>query len=216
MLFYRYVGMTDGAPSWAVEQKAIGTGWNNVSQVFGGDNGAIYAIRPNGQMLFYRYAGMADGAPSWAVEQKAIGTGWAFRQVIAGNVGNVAAGPPTHPTPPPAVTGEQLSEWSSWSAIINQGSNIGEFRYRFGWNPKAANFPGTMDAILEIKNRLATSWSGSARGVDCKVNKLGIGSKDFTLRPHETQTIQYATANCGTPSKPSFNQPSVVKIGKFD
>ena len=78
------IGGADGAPKWAVERKVIASGWQDLNHVFAGANGAIYAIRPNGEMLFYRYAGMADGAPKWAIEQKVIGSGWAVTQVAGG------------------------------------------------------------------------------------------------------------------------------------
>jgi hypothetical protein len=90
MVFYRYAGMNDGSFNWAVEQKVIGSGWQSFSHVFAGDNGAIYAIKPDGQMLFYRYAGMHDGSFNWAVEQKVIGSGWqGFSQVFAGDNGAI-------------------------------------------------------------------------------------------------------------------------------
>ena len=100
MLFYRYAGMHDGSFNWAVEQKVIGSGWQGFSHVFAGDNGAIYAIKPDGQMLFYRYAGMNDGSFNWAVEQKVIGSGWSISQIAAGGAAGSVAVPAPAPAPP--------------------------------------------------------------------------------------------------------------------
>jgi hypothetical protein len=109
----------------------------------------------------------------------------------------------------PAISAYQLGEWSPWTHV--DGAN---YRYRLGWNPKAPNFPRSIDAIFEVKNRLTTNWPGSARAVDCKSNVLGIGSKDFTLRPGETQTFKFSTPNCGTGAKPFF-RASVVRSSTF-
>jgi hypothetical protein len=49
-----------------------------------GDNGAIYAIRQNGEMLFYKHAGANDGSAEWPIQAKQIGHGWDFQQVFAG------------------------------------------------------------------------------------------------------------------------------------
>jgi hypothetical protein len=51
--------------------------------VFAGDNGAVYAIKDDGDMLFYKYTGAADGSPTWPIQAKKIGNGWDFRQVLA-------------------------------------------------------------------------------------------------------------------------------------
>jgi len=83
MLFYQYTGDADGSPTWAIQAKKIGNGWD-FKQVFAGSGGAIYAIKENGDMLFYKYAGAADGSPNWAIQAKKIGNGWNFKQVFAG------------------------------------------------------------------------------------------------------------------------------------
>jgi hypothetical protein len=111
--------MHDGSFNWAVEQKVIGSGWQGFSQVFAGDNGAIYGIKPNGQMVFYRYAGMNDGSSNWAVEQKAIGSGWSFSQIAAGGSVGAVAGPapapapaPPRPTPPPVFSNQRCLDYA--------------------------------------------------------------------------------------------------------
>jgi hypothetical protein len=103
----------------------------------------------------------------------------------------------------------QLSEWSAWTHVDGA-----DYRYRFGWNPKAPNFPTYIDAIFEVKNRTATNWPGAVRAVDCKANVLGMGEKQFTLRSGETQTLKFVTTNCGSSSKPFF-KPSVVRSSTY-
>ena len=63
MLFYKHAGFNDGSPDWPIQAKQIGNGWD-FRQVFAGDNGAVYAIRQNGDMLFYKHAGFNDGRPT--------------------------------------------------------------------------------------------------------------------------------------------------------
>jgi hypothetical protein len=98
MFYYRFEGMLDGSNRWAVEQSAIGTGWNGFRQVLAGDRATIYGITPDGQMLFYRFAGLGDGANRWAVEQKPIGVGWSFADIA--NAGGPMVGTPRPAQPP--------------------------------------------------------------------------------------------------------------------
>ena len=83
MLFYKYTGAATGSADWPVQAKKIGNGWN-FKQVFAGNNGAIYAIKENGDMLFYKHTGAATGSADWSIQGKKIGNGWNFQQVFAG------------------------------------------------------------------------------------------------------------------------------------
>ena len=89
-------------------------------------NGAIYGIKPDGQMVFYRYAGMNDGAFNWAVEQKAIGSGWSFSQIAVG--GSAAAGPapapaPPRPTPLPVFSNQRCLEYATKAVADFKNAN---------------------------------------------------------------------------------------------
>jgi hypothetical protein len=91
LLLHQFRGIgEDGAADWAVTGKKIGEGWS-FKQVFAGDNGAIFAIKDNGEMLFHRFRRIADGKPEWSVRSKKIGEGWSFKQVFAGDNGAVYA-----------------------------------------------------------------------------------------------------------------------------
>jgi hypothetical protein len=58
-----------GSANWPFSGKKIGNGWN-FKQVFGGADGAIYAIQENGDMLFYKHAGFLDGSANWPISGK--------------------------------------------------------------------------------------------------------------------------------------------------
>jgi hypothetical protein len=109
------------------------------------------------------------------------------------------------PAPAPAASAYQLSAWSGWNRIDGA-----EYRYRWGWNPRAANFPGTIDALFEVHNRLPGNWTGAARSITCTSNTLGASAPDVTLRPGETRSVKFTTTNCGSRDRPFF-KPSVVR-----
>ena len=74
---------TTGRPTGPFQAEQIGNGWD-FRQVFAGPQGAVYAIRENGDMLFYKHAGFNDGSPDWPIQAVQIGNGWDFRQVFSG------------------------------------------------------------------------------------------------------------------------------------
>jgi hypothetical protein len=85
---YSYNAVAGWAP-WS--GRKIGNGWD-FRQVFAGAEGAIYAIRNNGDMLLYRHLGTSDGANRWAPwSGTKIGNGWGFLQVFAGDDGAIYA-----------------------------------------------------------------------------------------------------------------------------
>lgn len=97
----------------------------------------------------------------------------------------------------------QLTDWSPWKRAEDS-----EFRYRFEFDPKRQ---GDVTAMVEIKNRVSESWDGAARGVDCHSDVLGRGQKKFSLRPGQTASVQYVTANCGSATKPFMKEPSIAR-----
>jgi Tachylectin len=82
MLFYKHAGVRDGSAEWPIQAKSIGTSWN-FKQVFAGDDGAVYAIRDNGEMLFYKHAGVRDGSANWPIQALPVGNGWNFQHVFS-------------------------------------------------------------------------------------------------------------------------------------
>jgi hypothetical protein len=82
MLFYKHTGIDNCSPTWSVQAVKIGNGWN-FKQIFAGNNGAVYAIKSNGDMLFYKHTGIDNCSPTWSVQAVKIGNGWDFKQVFA-------------------------------------------------------------------------------------------------------------------------------------
>ena len=69
------------------EPKVVGSGWHGFRAVFGGGDGVIYAIQPDGELLWYYHDGRNQGTFNWQ-GAKQVGTGWhGFSQVFAGDGG---------------------------------------------------------------------------------------------------------------------------------
>lgn len=90
--WYNHLGSEDGTPHWANsgQGKIVGSGWDAFSQIVGGGDGTLYAIRRDGLLEWYKHAGYGEGTPAWANggQGKVIGNGWdAFTQVIGGSHG---------------------------------------------------------------------------------------------------------------------------------
>ena len=89
LYWYRHLGRSTGAASWANSGKPIqvGSGWNMFSQSFAADDGAVYGIKPSGDLFWYHHLGRSDGTASWANGGKGIqiGNGWHFTRVFAAN-----------------------------------------------------------------------------------------------------------------------------------
>lgn len=75
LYFYRDTAR-NGVPSWASGNPIISVGWNvNMNHVFGGPNGALYAIKNDGTLYFCQNPGTgAPGTPSSTATP--IGSGW--------------------------------------------------------------------------------------------------------------------------------------------
>jgi hypothetical protein len=69
----------------------VGSGWQAFKQVFGGGQGVIYAITPDGRLLWYRHLGYLTGTMQWQGPEQ-IGTGWQrFVHVFSGGAGHIYA-----------------------------------------------------------------------------------------------------------------------------
>jgi tachylectin len=96
LLYYKYLGMSDGSKSWGKTGARIGNGWN-FRQVFSGGDGVIFAITEEGDLLYHKYRGLSDtaftnsGSSSWGTTGARIGNGWNFRQVFSGGDGVIFA-----------------------------------------------------------------------------------------------------------------------------
>ena len=53
----------------------VGNGWNGFARVFGGGQGVIYAVKPDGTLLWYRHTGYLTGQRTWE-GPKVVGSGW--------------------------------------------------------------------------------------------------------------------------------------------
>jgi len=113
------------------------------------------------------------------------------------------ANPHAHVAAAAPAAAAQTTEWSPWKRAEDS-----EFRYRFEFDPRKQ---GDVTAIVEIRNRVSQAWEGAARGVDCRSNVLGRGEKKFSLRPGQTTTVQYLTANCGSATQPFMKEPSIAR-----
>lgn len=86
LLWFRHDGWRDGSDRWAPNSGSkVGRRWEGFSNVFGGSDGVIYPVQPNGDLLWYRHEGRGDGSFRWAQDSgRKVGNGWSFSQVFCG------------------------------------------------------------------------------------------------------------------------------------
>ena len=74
---YKYVttDLGSGAGYWAVIGQQIGSGWTNLSRVFGGPDNILYIVRPGGDLHRLQYFGSY-----WTSAQ--IGSGWQWSGIL--------------------------------------------------------------------------------------------------------------------------------------
>ncbi len=103
----------DTAYGTTVKSGRIGTGWNQFTQVFGGQDGVIYGINAAGQLKFYKHTGQRDCSATWTSTNNGAVIGWSgwqkFRQVIGGADGIMYAIPRRVV---PLTPGAQVALWS--------------------------------------------------------------------------------------------------------
>ncbi|MFF0498060.1 tachylectin-related carbohydrate-binding protein [Nocardia aobensis] len=88
--WYRHDGWVDGTARWTAGAGGIkiSGGWNIYDTVFAGYDGAIYGIKPNGDLHWYRHDGWRDGTATWEHGEggKKISGGWdIYRTVFSGD-----------------------------------------------------------------------------------------------------------------------------------
>jgi hypothetical protein len=90
MLYYQYLGMSDGSFSWGKADVPAG---NELSfrHVFSGGDGVIFAITDGGDLYYYKYLGVNNGVKAYSKTHVLIGTAWNFRHVFAGGNGVIFA-----------------------------------------------------------------------------------------------------------------------------
>jgi len=86
LAWYKYQGNGEsdrsGATGWDPNSgNPIGNGWQGNPNVFGGGDGVIYVVRPNGDLAWYKYQGNGEsdrsGATGWDPNSgNPIGNGW--------------------------------------------------------------------------------------------------------------------------------------------
>src|SRR5262249_23693792 len=54
LLWYQHNGFNEGIEDWDIRTLRP-AGWQQFSKRFSGDNGIVYAIKPDGTLLWYRY-----------------------------------------------------------------------------------------------------------------------------------------------------------------
>jgi hypothetical protein len=94
--WYRHNGATTGAGadvpgSWA-GGNGVSSGWGELKQVFGGGNGVIYGITPDGQLIWTRHAGYLSGGgvevPGAWQPARPVAVDWgAYTKVFSGGDG---------------------------------------------------------------------------------------------------------------------------------
>lgn len=82
MLWYRHYGFDQGYPIW-VGAIQVGSGWQDVDQIWIAGNGFVYGRKRNGELWCWRHHGYLTGAAEWTSGAR-VGTGWTagFREVL--------------------------------------------------------------------------------------------------------------------------------------
>jgi hypothetical protein len=75
MTWNQHNGFNGGTADWQ-PSTVVGNGWNVYSTVFGGSDGVVYAIKPDGTLYWYQHGNYKNGRPDQWQGPKQIGTGW--------------------------------------------------------------------------------------------------------------------------------------------
>ena len=83
---------TRAVGDWAYKAKAVGVHWDGHRQVFGGNDGMVYAVANSGELYAYRFTGQDTGEFNWEFTRISLGEGWnLFSHVFGGEDGIVYA-----------------------------------------------------------------------------------------------------------------------------
>ncbi|MFI1712262.1 tachylectin-related carbohydrate-binding protein [Streptomyces litmocidini] len=154
--WYGHDGWEEGTADWfgGAGGYRIGDGWDMYDTVFGGRRGAIYGIKPNGDMHWYRHDGRENGAVLWTAGSggNQIGEGWDMYDTVFYGGDSVIYG-----IKPNGDLHWYLHEgWEEGTAdwIAGAGGNkIGE-----GWGIYDTVFCGEAGAIFGIKPNGDMYW----------------------------------------------------------
>jgi hypothetical protein len=123
-MWSRHTGRENGTFRWTGAMKTVGTGWGEMTHVFSGGDGIVYAITPvipasppigigpgmeghpasGGDLMWGRHLGWRDGTFRWDGELKKVGIGWgAMDHVFSDGNGIIYA--ITHYEPATLATG---------------------------------------------------------------------------------------------------------------
>lgn len=69
-------GLSQGAGHWAEPPRKVGNGWN-CNLLTAGEEGAIYCVKPNGELWGYRHLGWQTGENKWEEPYVKLGDGFA-------------------------------------------------------------------------------------------------------------------------------------------
>ena len=151
LLWYKYTSVTSPNPdAWAPDLGAgIGLGgWQQFKQVFGGENGVIYAIHPNGNLVWYKYTSLDSPDPNaWASGVgKGIGLGgWQqFEQVFGGYNGVIYAVHPNGNLVWYKYTSLDNADPNAWAPGTGTGIGLG------GWQQFKQVFGGENGVIYAV------------------------------------------------------------------
>ncbi|MFE5656352.1 tachylectin-related carbohydrate-binding protein [Streptomyces sp. NPDC056517] len=88
--WYRHDGWQQGTAHWIAGAggNKISGGWNIYDTVFGGSEGVIYAIKPNGDLHWYRHDGWQQGTAHWTAGAggNKISGGWNIYNTVFGGI----------------------------------------------------------------------------------------------------------------------------------
>jgi len=153
LLWYRNKGWTSATASWVNSGvgRQIGTAWTQFQTVMADANGAIFALRGNGDLLWYRYVctNLDTGAGHWAANSGSrIGHGFnVFPRVVGGFNGMIWG-----------IDGLGKLFWYRYmrtDGLTGGGSWVGGSQVGHGW--------GVMNEILPDTSGVLYGVSGTVR-----------------------------------------------------
>jgi len=138
LLWYRHRGFKEGTGlntpgSWAGPTQ-VGIGWQVFKHVFGGCQGVLYAIAPDGTLKWYKHNGYQDGTNTWQ-GPTTVGSGWQnFTQVFGACDGKIYALDPNGTLKLYRHTGFATGQ-STWEGPTDVGTGMPSFLAMFALMP---------------------------------------------------------------------------------
>ena len=216
-----------GVPQGPIQ---LSTNFGKYATVFGGSDGVIYAVGPDGSLSWYRHTNLtAGGGPAYLTGPKIVGSGWGqYKQLFSAGSGVIYAVQPDgtllwfrhkdyltgDSMDAPASTQPALAAALQKRALSPQAHWDGPVKVNSGWSGLQTAQAGPNGVILAVKTDGSVLWYQYA-------NYLTAGTAaTSTLQTMSAQptpasmTAATASPNWGAPSSLSASTSHIASLAR--